>query len=241
MSRTDCGWWIVDGGSRNPRRGFTLIELLAALTIFLVVVSASYALFEGGRTLAARGEYHARRFQAARAALRALESDLKLAFLGGAYDGGFVATQGGSDEAPLDSLEAVAYNHQPKLSTPPSTTLADPPPKEFDLSRVSYSIDQDEGTKARGLVRRRVRLVPEVVTVKDPEEGLEEISPDVVGLRFRFYDGSSWLNTWDSKTSQSLPKIIEATVHVRGVYREQEEVESFKTSFFLPVAGGGSP
>ena len=209
--------------------------------IFLVVVSASYALFDGGRQLASRGEYHARRFQAARAALRAIESDLKSVFSGGPYDAGFIASRDGTDELPLDSIEAVAYNNQPKLATPASTTLTDPAPKEFDISRVTYSIDQDESTKASGLVRRRVRLVPEIVTVKDPEEDLEEISADVVGLRLRFYDGSDWVETWDSTTARALPRLVEVTVHVRGVWREKVEMESFTTKFFLPAAAGGSP
>lgn len=225
----------------SKRAAFTLVELLAALAIFLVVVSASYALFDGGRRLAARGEYHARRFQSARSALRAIESDLKAVFAGGPYDGGFTGRRDGTDELPLDSLEAVAYNHQPKLATPKSTTLSEPAPKEFDMSRVTWSIDQEEDTKQAGLVRRRVRLIPRDVTIDDPEEGLEEIAPDVVGLRFRYYDGSDWQETWDSATSRSLPRVIEATVHVKGVYREEEEMESFSMKFFLPMGTGGTP
>ncbi|HEU4339565.1 MAG TPA: type II secretion system protein GspJ [Planctomycetota bacterium] len=245
MSRPDGAWWIVGCGSRkpqstihNPRSGFTLIELLASLGIFLVVITASYALFDGGRNLAARGEYHARRFQAARSALRAIESDLKSVFAGGSYDGGFIAAQGGTDELPLDTLEAVGYNNQPKLATPVTTTLTEAPPKEFDISRVSYSIDVDEATKESGLVRRRTRLVPEVVTVVDPTKGIEEISADVVGLKFRFYDGSDWLDTWDSASSSSLPRIVEVTVHVKSVYREEQVLEAFSTKFYLPIVGG---
>jgi prepilin-type N-terminal cleavage/methylation domain-containing protein len=224
----------------SKREGFTLIELLAALVIFLVVVSASYALFDGGRKLAARGEFHARRFQAARSALRAIESDLKAVFSGGSYDAGFIAAQGGTDELPLDTLEAVAFNNQPKLATPATATLTEPAPKEFDISRVAYSIDQDDSTKATGLVRRRVKLVPEVVTVEDPEKGLEEISADIVGLRFRFYDGSDWVDTWDSTTMRSLPRLIEVTVHVKGVWREQEEMESFMMNFSFPLSAGAT-
>jgi prepilin-type N-terminal cleavage/methylation domain-containing protein len=252
VSENDFGLRISDSGSRIPKsqisnlkspgdKGFTLIELLAALTIFLVVVSASYALFDGGRRMAARGEIHARRFQAARASLRAIEADLRHVFAGGSYDGGFVAAQGGTDELPLDSVAAVAYNNQPKLATPAVVNLSDPPPKEFDISRVTYSIDVDETTKQTGLVRRRVKLVPEVVTVEDPEKGLEEVCADVVGLRFKFYDGTEWLDTWDSTTTRTLPRMIEATVHVKSVYRDQQEIEPFTMKFFLPIAAGGSP
>lgn len=221
----------------DGRVGFTLIELLAALAIFLVVVSASYALFDGGRQLAARGEYHARRFQAARAAFQAMSADLRFAFTGGSYDGGFVARKEGTEELPLCTLEAAGYNHQAKLATPASTTLSETAAKEFDIARVTWSIDQDENTKAAGLVRRTITLVPRLVTVDDPEDGLEEISPDIVGLRFRFYDGTEWLETWDSTTSRTLPRVIEATVYVKSVFREKEEIEAFKTSFFLPLGG----
>ena len=224
----------------NRKSAFTLIELLVALTIFTMVVSASYALFEGGRTLAARGEYHARRFQAARTSLRALEADLRHSFMGGPYDGGFKSTAGGTEELPIGTIEAIGFNNQPRLSAVPSKTVTVQTPPEFDMARVTYSIDEDEGTKATGLVRRRVKLVPEIVTVEDPEEGLEEISADVVGLKFRFYDGTDWLETWDSTVSRSLPKIVEATVYVKSVFREKEEIEAFSTRFTLPAGGGAS-
>jgi type II secretion system protein J len=224
-------------GRQARVEGFTLVELLAALAIFLVVVSASYALFDGGRRLAARGEYHARRFQSARSALRAIESDLRAVFTGGAYDGGFFGRQDGTDELPLDSIDAVAYNHQPKLATPKTAGLAEPAPKEFDVSRVTWSIDYRDDTKASGLVRRRVRLVSRVDTVDDPEEGLEEIAPDIVGLRFRYYDGNDWMETWDSTATRSLPRLIEVTVHVKGVYREEQEIEPFSMKFSLPLGG----
>jgi len=37
-----------------------------------------------------------------------------------------------------------------------------------------------------------------------------------------------------------MPRIIEATVYVKGVYREKEEIETFTTKFYLPLVGGGS-
>jgi hypothetical protein len=59
-----------------------------------------------------------------------------------------------------------------------------------------------------------------------------------VGLKFRFYDGTDWLETWDSTVSRSLPKIVEATVYVKSVFREKEEIEAFSTRFTLPAGGG---
>lgn len=221
--------------------GFTLIELIAALSIFLVIITASYALFDGGRRLAVRGELHAKRFQAARAAFRALETDLRGVFAGGSYDTGFVGKSGGTNELPTDSLDFVGFNNQPRLATPATATTAEPPPKDIDISRVAYSIDDDSSTPASGLVRLRTRLVAEVVTVKDPTEGLEEVGADVVGVKFRYYDGTAWVETWDSVTGGTHPKAVEITLHVRSVQRDQQEIEVFSTKVFLPIAATAPP
>ena len=217
--------------------GFTLVEIIAALSIFLVVMSASYALFESGRSVASHGEYEARRFQSARAAIRALETDLAGVFGGTTtYNTGFLGKNAGTVERPLDTLDFVSFNQQPKLATPPVKTTSLPPPKEIDISRVAWSVDEDPSTTPAGLVCRRTRLLTEIVTVKDPSEGLEEVAGDVVGLKFRYYDGANWTETWDSTTSGTLPKVVEITVHVKGVWREKEEVVPFSTKVFLPVA-----
>ena len=115
--------------------------------------------------------------------------------------------------SPVRGLAGIAaYGKNDWYNTP---TWKHTTGSEFDISRVIYSIDDLETTKEKGLVRQRTRLVPEIVTVKDPEEGLEEISPDIVGLRLRYYDGSDWLDTWDSTTSRTLPKAVEMTVYVK--------------------------
>lgn len=222
---------------RGTERGFTLVELLAALTIFLVVMSASYALFEGGRTLAARGELAARRDQSARSALGALEEDLRTVFgRETPFDAGFIGRQAGTPEKPLDTLEFVSFSGRPGLITKTPDPTKPAPEKEIDVSRAAYSIDEDPATEVAGLVRQRTRLLTEVVTVKDPLEGLEEVAADVVGLRFRYYDGSDWQDTWDSTQSGTLPKMVEATIHVRSEYRGQEDLTPYSMKIFLPIA-----
>ena len=218
------------------RKGFTLVEVLAALTIFLVIVSASYALFEGGRGMAAHGELESRRHQQARAALRAIEADIKGLFATEtAFKVPLVGKNGGTPEKPSDTLEFAAVNHAPPLATP-VTSAINTTPRESDISRVSFAIDEEASTIEAGLVRRRTKLMTDLSTVKDPNAGLEEIATDVAGLDFRFWDGSAWAETWDSTTTGDLPKIVEATVHVRATLRGVEDTQKFMTRIFLPVA-----
>ena len=58
----------------------------------------------------------------------------------------------------------------------------------------------------------------------------------MVWLNFRYYDGSNWADTWDSTQTHTLPKAVEATIYVRGEWRDEEVVEPFTTRVFLPVA-----
>jgi prepilin-type N-terminal cleavage/methylation domain-containing protein len=40
----------------------------------------------------------------------------------------------------------------------------------------------------------------------------EIIAPEVIALQFRYFDGSSWYETWDSQTSARLPLAVEMTL-----------------------------
>ncbi len=214
------------------RRGFTLLELLVATAIFAVVMSAAYALLGAGRDVASRAEIRAQSFQTARAALKAVEDDLRGAILpGSAFDTGFIGTSGEQDGVPADTLEVVAINHWPNRSPDPS----DLPDRQTDLSRVIYRID--EGTTSsprRRLVRERHTVLTPVTIQEGLEENVEEVAADVVGLDFRYF-GDDWEETWDTTTRKKLPRVIEAAVYVRSVWREEEHVERFATRFYLPV------
>lgn len=212
--------------SRN-RKGFTLLEMIVAGAIFTAVVAGAYALFDGSRRLAARAEARADLLQTARAALRAIEADLKGALMSGsAYDTGFI----GADSGTLDTLELVSV-------TSPTEEVSEDAYKDAtktrrsDLSKVYYWVEQDQTKAAHGLVRERLGtlLPPESRTRR--EEDVETVSAEVVGLNLRYYDGQ-WRDTWNSRTTGRMPRAVEVAVRVK---REDEE-ETHTARFYLPVA-----
>ncbi len=212
------------------RRAFTLIELLVATVIFTIVLSAAWSLFDSARGLASRAELRAELFQTARAALEALEDDLRGAVLPGtAFDGeGFLGTNAGSEKEPLDRIELVSVNAH--------AANAKKDERKSDLSRVSYWIEtgQTSGTPKRGLVRERQAVLTPVTVYARRDENIEEVAPEVVYLDFRYYD-TDWRESWDSTRQYKLPRAIEASVWVQGLWREEPVLEKFTTRFYLPV------
>jgi general secretion pathway protein J len=209
------------------RRGFTLLELIVATTLFGIVIAAAYTLFDSSRRLAARAEARAELFQAGRAAIAAIEADLRGAVMSGtAFDTGLIGTSGGSANAPQDKIELVAVNgHTANLKETE---------RRSDVSKVTYWIQTDASSTKQGLVRERQALLTPVTVYARRDENVEEVAPQVVQLRLRYWD-QEWKDSWDSTSLRKLPKAIEATVVVRGEWRGEEELETFTTGFYLPV------
>ncbi|HLY09047.1 MAG TPA: prepilin-type N-terminal cleavage/methylation domain-containing protein [Planctomycetota bacterium] len=214
-------------------RGFTLLELLVALVIFATVIGAAYSLFDTSRALVTRAEFRSQVFQTARTALQVIEDDVRGATMSGsAFDAGFIGISGGSDKEPTDQLQVVSVNRY----TGASRDVNMPPPVfGIDLALVQYWIETDKSKPAYGLVRDRPRELTPLNGPVQRQEDIDEISRDVVYLHFRYYDGTQWLNQWDSTQSGTLPQAVEATIYVRGEWRDQEVLEPFMTRFYLAV------
>ena len=218
------------------RKGFTLLELIVATTIFTIVIAAAYSLFDSARSVTSRAELRAQLFQSARAALQAIEEDLRGAVMVASptpTDLAFIGTSSGSETQPLDRLEFVAVNRH--TASPYDINVVDVV-RGGDVSKVYYWIEQDETRKVHGLVRERPKeLLPPGGVVRR-EEDVVELAQEVVHVNFRYYDAGEWRDTWDSSQVRRLPKAVEVTVIVRGEWRDEKVLEPFTARFYLPVA-----
>lgn len=215
-------------------KGFTLLELIIAMVIFSIVISAAYSLFDAGRSVTSRAEFRTQLFQSARAALQAVEDDLRGTVMPGtAFDTGFIGTNGGSEGQPTDKLELVSVSRYTGAAYDINRTTD--VVRGIDLAKVYYWIEQDTKKTAHGLVRERPLELTPVSGPVHRDESIVEVAADVIYLNFRYFDGSDWLETWDSTQTRRLPKAVEVTVYVRGEWRDEEVIEPFMSRFYLPV------
>jgi type II secretion system protein J len=217
--------------------GFTLVELIVATTIFVLILGAAYSLFDSGRNLTARAEGRAQFHQALRAAIKAIEEDLKGALMpNAAYDTGFIGTDGGSGDQPLDKIEFITVNaHTMPRSLKADTAQQPIVSPRSDMTKVTYWVEGDTKQPAHGLVRNRQPILNPVNVQNIRDEDIEGIAPEVVYLNLRYYD-TDWQDSWDSTQVRKLPKAVEVTLHLQGEWRGEKFIEKFTARFYLPVA-----
>jgi general secretion pathway protein J len=218
------------------RNGFTLLELIVAMSIFTIIAAATYSMFDSARSVSTRAEFRAQLFQTARAALQAIEEDLRGAVMpaNAAVDTGFISTNSGSEKEAVDKLEFfTATRHTASAYDVNATDVV----RGGDVSKVTYWVEPDLKRPAHGLVRERPKELTPPSGPVHRDEDVQEVAPDVVYVNFRFFDNGQWLDTWDSTQVRKLPKAVEVTITVRGEWRDEEILEPFMTRVYLPVGG----
>ncbi len=213
-------------------RGFSLLEMLVAMALTSMLAGTLYAALQvafKGREATERALSRAPR---AHAALSIMRADLGAAagprgllageFMG--YDG--VGDNGEASDAVL--LHAFA-------------TVQSPAPVPSPFERVQYGLATDEETGERVLVRSAVRnlLAPE-----EPEPTEEVVCRRVEAFDVRYFDGTSWFESWDSAAmGEALPLAVEVELTLQpGLERDKAQQVGYTavTLVRLPCGEQGS-
>lgn len=189
---------------RQPRephaKGFTLLEVLMALSILAVLVTAVFAsFFTAGRNVE-QAEARRDSTDLARTLIAKLCDDIANAY----YNQAMKETIFYARASALDE-EGPRFD---SLSLTTLTNWRKPDSREMDLWEVGYRFEQLPDGKGNALYRREKR---ELGNDDAPLEGGTEyeLSERIAGLRLRYYDGSAWLDEWDSRSQQKIPKAVE--------------------------------
>ncbi len=221
---------------RNPKSeirkgsGFTLIEVLLAMAILVVIMSVIYGSFStAGRNIkqaeAARDET-----DLARTLFSKLTDDLANAYYNPNMNPVNPNTNANVNLTILYGKKAEAGEGEDKvrhdsLSLTTLTNWRTPGTQQTELLEVGYFFKEKPDGSGYSLYRREKReLSPDVPPLEGGEE--YEITDRVAGLQFRYYNGTTWVDEWDTRTLGGLPKAVELalTLDTGKVYVTEADV-----------------
>ncbi len=221
--------------SRSRAGGFTLVEVLIATSMLAVIGLAIAETLRAARDADRRFQARSEKRAQDRAIVERISRDLRsLMPPGGTYAAGLVGEQADRGAGELLSKQteeqAADADASAQGAVPPPYAARDritisviPGAKRFGSSwaagtgaiqSVVWEIDEDTATVERGLVRR-------ATAVRDPVTGavaepVEVVCAEACGLELRYFDGTTWQETWDSSAQNLIPQAIEVSVAVRG-------------------------
>ena len=209
--------------------GFTMIEVMLSVLIVAMVLTMVYSSFRAGSKATQFGSERAQLFHTARIAMQDIIQAIEnlewmpntnkyMTFTGKPGGGVAVAgVHGGGDE-----LEFVT-------STSPTLINGQ---WQSGLARVRYMIT-DNDTGGSGAKTARSHLVKMVTRLKDDtfdDAYTVELSDNVVGFKCRYFDETSYEDSWDSDVKERLPEVVEITLYVQ----DKDSVQALRSGALIP-------
>ncbi len=217
---------------RPGRAGFTLIEVIFATLAFTVIVLVMKMTFSGALTMRNRLESRMEWENRVTVGLTILKKDLEgMIVSGGALAGEILADPSGgmgqnggqmefftttgiiSDLAPWGDIQRVRYSlGQPRIGNfviNSSTNLG------FGLLR-----------DVQRNIAAQIQDVPETTQVLDRVEA----------MTFQLFDGVTWLNSWDSTTSDpAMPLAVRVTLQLHMNHSTFEDQRLTMREILVPI------
>jgi prepilin-type N-terminal cleavage/methylation domain-containing protein len=207
---------------------FTLLELLVAMVLMVVVASCLYTALHTGFRARRSAQAAVEPTALAINAIELLKQDIcgvlpPGGVLAGAFTGIDSAGIKGVDADSLEFYTTHTYTGQEQLTG--------------GLGRIELLLEEDaESDDGTYLLLRRVTtnlLTPKAVA---PEEHV--LCRGVASLNLRYFDGSGWLDGWDSAAdANSLPLAVEIDIQIAHKTRnstQEPQKRRLVQSFALP-------
>jgi type II secretion system protein J len=215
---------------RHPqsRGGFTLLELLVAMVLMVVVASCLYtALYTGFRAYRSATSAVEPTLEAINA-IELMKEDIDGVLPPGSHlAGSFIGTDAsGAKGVDADSLEFYTthiYTNEEQL--------------RGGLGKITLLLETDPNSEDSSYMLVR-RLTTNLLAPKEAEADEQVLCRRVVSLNLRYFDGSSWVEEWDSTAdANSLPRAVEVDIEIahngkKGA--EEPEKRRLVQSFALP-------
>jgi type II secretion system protein J len=228
ISKT-CGPFEARAERRAPpaRAGFTLLEILLALAVSGIVLSVVTTVYFSALQLRNRTAQSFDDALPLQHAVMVMKRDLAALLPPGGTLSGELQSTPGSESMSSMNLFANGQQVSPLLHT--ATGFIDDYTPFADVQKVAYFLVDPTNSYALG--RDLIRVVSgNLLPATTDESSSRWLMGGVESMYFQFYDGTAWLDTWDSTTSSNLPMAIKiqlalATDETQPNYYVQDPIE----------------
>ena len=201
---------------QSPKpRAFTLLEMLVALSLMAVLAGALYGSLHIGFRAQRSATAAIDPVRTASLALEMVRKDLGSALPPtGILAGTFFAEDSADESSGANADTLTWYASTGALGE-----------GRCDIVRLELAVASLGETGERALVRR---VTSNLLAPKEQEPAEEVLCRRVAALNLRYFDGSAWLDTWDSTvTDNALPMAVEVTLAVNRGLAGEKGVEPY--------------
>jgi type II secretion system protein J len=198
---------------RSAKAAFTLIEIMLAMALSALLLALLYSTyFAINRSIDAATE-NQEALEIGRILSEMITKDIRGISMNG-YS--LVGKNEGPEDEPFGRVEFVTTS---KMSS-----------EQMGLRRIGYELRAGEGNE-------RILVKMESQDLNDPlgsTARVFELSRLIKGFCFEFYNGTDWVNEWNSSSSGALPKQIKVVIDVldtKGNVRQFIANESIQSAF----------
>lgn len=209
--------------------GFTLLELIVAIALMDVIAVTLYSCMHTAFKSKANIETTLSPYRKVMPVFEHIRKDLVSAMQ---PDGVLAGVFEGEDASYIDGQDADTLSFYSACYHPDEDEIAG------NIAYIQYELDEDHD-RDQVVLKRLVTTNILAPSTEDPEE--EVLARDIAGLDIEYYDGSSWVDEWDSSEEDStLPWGVRVTISIldenRGRYSEEDLYRDFSRIYILPFA-----
>jgi type II secretion system protein J len=194
---------------RLDNRAFTLIEILLAMAMMSIIAASLYTSLSIGFKARESAERVVAKGRAAEIAIELIKGMVSSSMVPNGVLAGEFKGEDGMDEKGYASDTLSFYTSD---YVPQEGELA------CDIEKIELGTDVRENTNERIIYRKTTTNLLSSKTL-DPAE--EILCGGVRSLNLQYYDGTDWVDSWDStENSNTLPKALEVTIVLENASNE---------------------
>lgn len=201
-------------------KGFTLVEILLAVGILGVIFSMVYWTFDQTYDVIEGVQMETDRFRSVRLSLNKMSEEVSSTYWREGYkDSLFIGEDIEENGLPRDSLRFMSASNYGFSEGG----------NESDMNIISYYLEREEEGENFKLMHSEIR---NIFSVSEENREAYELGESLIGLNLRYFNGTDWVDSWNSDELKAVPLTVEITIITKDAGGAEK---SFTTLKEIPV------